>query len=122
MRRPAIVRRVPSAPTDEDFFIRLTIDALMGLIADLRCRVEQTGTRHQVAQVLLAQAHIDEATGLLRAIQPTLSVATLAGECSKRDAIVSRSCFDRPSTERLKLSRQRRMISPGGIEWSSVTN
>jgi hypothetical protein len=74
MRRPAILRRIPSAPTDENFFIRLTTDGLMGLITDLRHRVENTGTRRSVAQVLLAEAHIDEAVGLLRAIQPAPKV------------------------------------------------
>lgn len=70
MRRPTIVRRVPPAPTDEDFFIRLTTDALIGLIADLRRRLERGGRPRSVAQVLLAEAHIDEAVGLLRTIQP----------------------------------------------------
>jgi hypothetical protein len=74
MQKHATIRRVPTTPTDEYFFIRLTIDALMGLIGDLRCRVEQTGTQRQVAQVLLAGAHIDEGVGILRTIQPTPSV------------------------------------------------
>jgi hypothetical protein len=70
MRRPATMRRVPPAPTDEDFFIRLATDALTSVMADLRCRVEHTGTRRSVAQVLLAEAHVAEAVGLLRTIQP----------------------------------------------------
>jgi len=74
MRKHATIRRVPSAPTDDDFFIRLTIEALMGLITDLRCRVEQTGTQREVAQVLLAGAHINEGVGILRTIHPTPSV------------------------------------------------
>ncbi len=69
MRRPATMRRVPRAPTDEGFFIRLATDALMGVMTDLRRRVEHKGTRRSVAQVLLAEAHIDEAIGLLKAIQ-----------------------------------------------------
>jgi hypothetical protein len=74
MRKHAAIRRVPPAPTEEDFFIRLTRDALMGLIRDLRRRVEQTGTPREAAQVLLAEAHISEAVGLLKRIQPTPSV------------------------------------------------
>jgi hypothetical protein len=78
MRKPVIVRRVPAPPTDEDFFIRLTTHGLMGLIADLRHRVEQSGTPRSVAQVLLAEAHIAEAVGLLRGIQPTPTECNLA--------------------------------------------
>jgi hypothetical protein len=70
MRRAATIRRVPPAPTDEGFFIRLATDALTSVMTDLRRRVEHTGTRCSVAQVLLAEAHIAEAVGLLRAIQP----------------------------------------------------
>jgi hypothetical protein len=78
MPRPAIVRRVRAAPTDEDFFIRLTTHGLLELIADLRRRVERSGTPRAVAQVLLAEAHIAEAVGLLRAIQPMPSKCELA--------------------------------------------
>lgn len=74
MRRPATIRRVPPAPTGEDFFIRLATDALMSVMADLGCRVEHTGTPRSVAQVLLAEAHIAEAVGLLRTIQPKVDV------------------------------------------------
>jgi hypothetical protein len=74
MRKPATVRRVPPAPTDDDFFVRFTIDALIGLMTDLRDRVEQSGTRREVAQVLLAEAHVDEAVGLLRTVQPAPSL------------------------------------------------
>jgi hypothetical protein len=69
MRKLATVRRVPLAPTDDDFLFHLAADALVSVIAELRCRVQHTSTRRQVAQVLLAGAHIDEAVGLLRAIQ-----------------------------------------------------
>jgi hypothetical protein len=78
MRRPAIVRSVPAAPTDDDFFIRLTAHALTGLIADLRRRLEQSGKSRSVAQVLLAEAHIAEAVGLLRAIHPMPTECKLA--------------------------------------------
>jgi hypothetical protein len=74
MRNPATARRVPPAPTEEEFFVRFTIEALLGLIADLRCRVEHTGTQREVHQLLLAEAHIAEAVGLLTLIQPTPSV------------------------------------------------
>jgi hypothetical protein len=70
MPNPAVVRRVPTAPTDEDFFIRLATHGLTELIADLRRRVERSGTPRSIAQILLAEAHIAEAVGLLRAIQP----------------------------------------------------
>jgi hypothetical protein len=70
MRRSVTKRDVPSRPPNEDFFIRLAADTLMSVISDLRCRVKHTGTRSEVAQVLLAEAHIDEAVGLLKAIQP----------------------------------------------------
>jgi hypothetical protein len=78
MRRPATRRRVPLAPTDEDFFIRLATDALTSVMTDLRCRVEHTGTLRSVAQVLLAEAHIAEAVGLLRATQRIRSASELA--------------------------------------------
>jgi hypothetical protein len=74
MRKHATIGRVPSAAIEEGFFVRFTIEALTGLITDLRCRVEQTGSQREVAQVLLAEAHIDEATDMLRTIQPTPSV------------------------------------------------
>jgi hypothetical protein len=74
MPRPATVRRVPLAPTDVDFFIRLATDAIMGVMTELRLRVERAGTSRSVAQVLLAEAHIDEAIGLLKAIQPMPSM------------------------------------------------
>lgn len=78
MRRPATVRRDVSAPPDESFFIRLAADALTSVMTDLRRRVEHTGTRRSVAQVLLAEAHVAEAVGLLRAIQHTPSECELA--------------------------------------------
>jgi len=80
MRRPGTIKSVRPAPADE-YFIRLTIDTLMGLITDLRTRVVQTGSRREVAQILLAEAHIDEAAGILRTIQPTPNVreVTLRG-------------------------------------------
>jgi len=70
MRKPATVRRVLPAPTEEDFYIRIATDALTSVITDLRCRVEHLGNPRAVAQVLLAEAHIAEAVGLLRTIQP----------------------------------------------------
>jgi len=73
MRRPGTIKSVRPAPADE-YFIRLTIDTLMGLITDLRTRVVQTGSRREVAQILLAEAHIDEAAGILRTIQPMPNV------------------------------------------------
>jgi hypothetical protein len=74
VRRAATTKRVLPAPTDEDFFIRTATEALMSLIADLRRRLERTGTRRSAAQALLAEAHMDEAVHLLRTIQPTPSV------------------------------------------------
>jgi hypothetical protein len=78
MRRPATRRRVPPAPTGEDFFNRLATDALTSVMTDLRRRVEHSGTERSVAQVLLAEAHVAEAVGLLRAIQHTPSECELA--------------------------------------------
>jgi hypothetical protein len=78
MRRPANMRRVPPAPIEENFFIRLAAGGLASIMADLRRRVEHTGTRRSIAQVLLAQAHIDEAVGLLSAIPPTPRVREFA--------------------------------------------
>jgi hypothetical protein len=74
MRKPATARRVLPAPAEDDFFVRPTIEAIMDLIADLRCRLEKSGTPRVFAQVLLAEAHIAEAVGLLRTIQPVRSV------------------------------------------------
>jgi len=79
VRKPATLRRISPAPANEDFFVRFTIDALMGLITDLRSRVEQTGTPRQATQVFLARAHIHEAIGLLRTIQPTPGVRECHG-------------------------------------------
>ena len=80
MPRPGTIKSVRPAPADEEF-IRLTLDALMGLMTALRTRVVQTGTRRDVTQILLAEAHIDEAAGILRTIQPTPNVreVTLRG-------------------------------------------
>lgn len=74
MRKAGTSKRGLPAPTDEDFFILIATDALMSLIADLRRRLERTGTRRSVAQVLLAEAHMDEAVRLLRTFPPTASV------------------------------------------------
>jgi len=73
MRRPVTMKSVRPAPADE-YFIRFTVDALMSLITDLRTRVVQTGTRREVAQILLAEAHIDEVACILRTIQPAPSL------------------------------------------------
>src|ERR1700689_4230994 len=73
MRRPGTIKSVRPAPADE-YFIRLTIDTLMGLITDLRTRVVQTGSRREVAQILLAEAHPHEAAGFWRTIQPMPNV------------------------------------------------
>lgn len=78
MRRPADMRRVPLVPTDDNLFVQLSADALVSVIADLRCRVEHAGTPRQVAQVLLAEAHIAEAVGLLKTIQPASSAGKLS--------------------------------------------
>jgi hypothetical protein len=91
MPRPEIIKSVRPAPGDEDF-IRLTIDALVGLITDLRARVVQTGTRREVAQILLAEAHINEVAGILRTIQPAPNVreATFRGAILRPAAPVRR--------------------------------
>ncbi len=70
MRKSATTKVDAPPATGEDFFVRFTIDALLGLMTDLCCRVEEAGTRREASQVLLAKAHIDEAVGLLRTIQP----------------------------------------------------
>jgi hypothetical protein len=70
MRNHATMRQVPPKPEDEDFFVRLATDALITVMTDLRCRVEHSGTPRSIAQVLLAEAHVAEAVGLLRTIQP----------------------------------------------------
>lgn len=69
MRRTTIVRHRPTVQINNDFRVDLVEDALLSAIADLRCRVERTGTRREVSQVVLAGAHIDEAVGVLRTIQ-----------------------------------------------------
>jgi hypothetical protein len=65
------------APSDTNFFVHLTPDVLIREIADLRCRVEHAGSRRQIAQALLAKAHIDKAVGLLRTIEPAPSTHEL---------------------------------------------
>jgi hypothetical protein len=87
MPRPGTIKSVRPAPADEEF-IRLTLDALMGLMTALRTRVVQTGTRRDVTQILLAEAHIDEAAGILRTIQSTPNVreATFRGTTMLRPA------------------------------------
>jgi hypothetical protein len=74
MRRPATDRRIPPAPTNEALIIQIAADALLSVITNLCRRVQYTGTPRSVAHVLLAEAHIDEAVGLLRTIQPNRSV------------------------------------------------
>jgi hypothetical protein len=74
MRRPATHRRIPPAPTNENLIIQIAADALMSVITDLCRRLQYTGTPRSVAHVLLAEAHVDEAVGLLRTIQPNQSV------------------------------------------------
>jgi hypothetical protein len=102
MPRPAIVRRVPTAPANDDLYVRLTTHGLLGLIADLRRHVEQSGTPRSVAQVLLAEAHIAEAVGLLRAIQPVATECELA-----RAAPLLRAAADaRSRVQRLRQPRQ----------------
>src|SRR5271156_4792000 len=77
MRRSATNRCVPTAPTDEAFFIRSATDAIASVMADLRHRIEHMGNPRSFAQVLLADAHIDEAVGLLRTIRPAPSMPEL---------------------------------------------
>jgi hypothetical protein len=83
MPRPGTIKSVRPAPADEDF-IRLTLEALMGLMTALRTRVMQTGTPREVTQILLAEAHIDEAAGILRTIPSTPNV----GEATFRGAML----------------------------------
>ena len=78
MRKSATRRVKPPTPTNEDFCIRLAADALVSVITDLRNRVERSGTPRSVAQVLLVEAHIAEAVGLLRMIQPMPSLREVA--------------------------------------------
>ena len=73
VRKSATARRVPPAPIDESYYIGIATDALTSVITELRCRVEQMGNPRSVAQVLLAEAHIAEAVGLLRANRPAQS-------------------------------------------------
>ena len=82
MRRPVIVRREPRAQIDEDLHVDVAADALLGVIADLLGRAERTGTRREVAQIVLAAAHVDEAVGLLRTIQPAPNAYELGGRGS----------------------------------------
>jgi hypothetical protein len=91
MPRPETTKSVRPAPADEDF-IRLTIDALVGLMTDLRTRVVQTGTRREVAQILLAEAHMGEVAGILRSIQPARNMreATFRGTTLRPAAPVRR--------------------------------
>jgi hypothetical protein len=107
MRRPATVRRDVSAPPDESFFIRLAADALTSVMTDLRRRVEHTGTRRSVAQVLLAEAHIAEAVGLLRAIQPMPSER----EFAPPGPLLSQAPHARTRMERARRPHQARRLA-----------
>jgi hypothetical protein len=74
VRKSATVRFELATPTNEDFCIRLAADVLVSVITDLRRRLEHFGTPRSIAQVLLAEAHVAEAVGLLRTIEPTPSI------------------------------------------------
>ena len=76
MRKSATVRRVAPGPIDEGFCIRLSADTLVSVMTDLRRRVEHSGAPRSVAQILLAEAHVAEAVGLLRTILPPTGVRT----------------------------------------------
>jgi hypothetical protein len=78
MRRPVIVRREPRAQIDDDLRVDVAADSLLGVVAELLGRAERTGTRREIAQVVLAAAHVDEAVGLLRTIQPAPNPCELA--------------------------------------------
>lgn len=107
MRRPATRRRVPPAPTGEDFFNRLATDALTSVMTDLRRRVEHSGTERSVAQVLLAEAHIAEAVGLLRAIQPMPSER----EFAPPGPLLSQAPHARTRMERARRPHQARRLA-----------
>jgi hypothetical protein len=77
MRRPVIVTCEPRVQIEDDLRVDVAADALLGVIADLLGRAERTGTRREVAQVVLAAAHVDEAVGLLRTIQPAPNACEL---------------------------------------------
>jgi hypothetical protein len=77
MRRPVIVTCEPRVQMEDDLRVDVAADALLGVIADLLGRAERTGTRREVAQVVLAAAHVDEAVGLLRTIQPAPNACEL---------------------------------------------
>ncbi len=74
MRKSATVRFALTTSTNEEFCIRLAAGALVSVMTDLRRRLEHSGTPRSVAQVLLAEAHVAEAVGLLRTIQPMPSI------------------------------------------------
>ncbi len=70
MGSPAPNRRDPLQPSDEDRFICIAADDLLAAMTELHSRLIHTGTPRMVAQVLLAEAHVSEAIGLLRSILP----------------------------------------------------
>lgn len=76
MRKSVTLRSERPTPMNEGFCIRLAADALVSVMTDLRRRVEHSGTPRAIAQVLLAEAHVAEAVGLLRTILPTTGVRT----------------------------------------------
>jgi hypothetical protein len=56
----------PSKPVDEARLILLAADALVKITAELRTRLLPSQTFRTGASVLLAEAHISEAVGILR--------------------------------------------------------
>jgi hypothetical protein len=63
-------RTEQARPSDEDRFICIAADDLLAAMTELHSRLIHTGTPRMVAQVLLAEAHVSEAIGLLRSILP----------------------------------------------------
>jgi hypothetical protein len=61
--RPA---HTPSKPVDEARLILRAADALVKITAELRTRLLSLQTSRTGASVLLAEAHISEAVGILR--------------------------------------------------------
>jgi hypothetical protein len=97
VRKSAAIRLAVPTPTNEEFRIRLAGDALLSMMKDLRNRADDSGTPHSVAQVLLAEAHIAEAVGLLRAIYPIPSLLEVTPRgSSPRPAPPARSRVQRP--------------------------
>jgi hypothetical protein len=83
MQKPVPCRRDTAMSSDESRALLLAAGGLRTVMTKLHRRVALVGARRVMAQVLLVEAHIDEAIGLLRTSAPKAKVQTHATGCHR---------------------------------------